>query len=321
MDNNRSHYLDNTFEISTRGSRKLLLSFAMDLDGKLSAFPDDTFIKPLYDEFHTKFMTYWSKFSAYSLSKGSLHSSTVALSKLFHKLSPKQITAVDVAVQMVFPYDTPEYTGLFPDGHKPFYSGERALRLTALKVLALAMREYPGLVNVSDIVSDIAGEIELKMSEQNKNHAKMIAAAEELEKERISLATYIYKMLSAFMCRYYDNPSEICRFFNFNMLKRQVSEKETELECRAEAGETVTIVQSDFNRDSIFVIENTGASDLEFCFAGHAGESNPDQGITVPPGAVTELTGRDIGNFRFKFFNVKNLSTAGPGRCLVTLTE
>ncbi|MEI7812827.1 MAG: hypothetical protein WCJ01_10440 [Ignavibacteria bacterium] len=170
MESNWSHFLDNTFEISTRGSRKLMFSFAMDLDGKLSAFPDDVFIKTNYDEFHTKFTAYWSKFSNYNLSKGSLRSSTVAVSRLFSDLSPKQITAIDVAVQSVFSYETPEYAGLFPEGHKPFYSGERALRLTALKVLQAAMLEYPDLAEASNIVLVIANELELQMSNQSKKH-------------------------------------------------------------------------------------------------------------------------------------------------------
>ncbi|MEI7485740.1 MAG: hypothetical protein WCK13_13600, partial [Ignavibacteriota bacterium] len=156
MNNNWSHFLDNTFEISTRGSRKLMFSFAMDLDGKLSAFPGDVFIKSTYDEFHPKFTAYWSKFSSYNLSKGSLRSSTVTVSRLFNDLSPKQITAIDVAIQSVFNYETAEYAGLFPEGHKPFYSGERALRLTALKVLQEAMLEYPDLAEASNIVLGIA---------------------------------------------------------------------------------------------------------------------------------------------------------------------
>ncbi|MEI7812828.1 MAG: hypothetical protein WCJ01_10445 [Ignavibacteria bacterium] len=149
----------------------------------------------------------------------------------------------------------------------------------------------------------------------------MITAAKELEKERVSLATYIYKMLGTFMGKYSDDPSEICRFFNFNMLKNPAPEKETEFGGEVEAGKTVTIVQSNFNKDSIFTIENTGPTDLKFCLAENADEETPNQGVTVQPGMMVDITGMDLGNFIFKFFNVKNLNTAGPGSYLVTLID
>ena len=315
------HYCQNSFLSASENSKKLLLNIAKDHDYRVSAVVTDPDIVAIYNVVHPIVTQYASQYVQYKISKASHHSSTVTVEDLFTLLSPKKIRVWDANVMSCFDTDTAEYAGIFPQGHVPFYSGDREERIAALEALQAALLPYTDLAATLVDIEQTTTDMKAKILIQKQKEEILRLTSVELERQRIILCNQLYSNVGKLMSKFKDSPDNITNYFDFEMLRHSAKPKEQVVSGTIAGGQTKNLLSQDFTADMEFTIENTGDTDLSFALVPTAISDCSSAGVILHPAEISDFTAGDLGDISNKFFNVTNIYPSEQGSYSVTFIE
>src|SRR4051812_47361495 len=126
-------YFSNPFLRTVKNNYKRAIQISTFTDSRLQAKQNDEFYGPLYNRYHPFHVEFLTKYNAWKSQGGMQKGATLSLNQLLKLLSPSKINAWDLAVMNVYDKGSADYLTIFPQGHKPFQSGEKLLRINAVK--------------------------------------------------------------------------------------------------------------------------------------------------------------------------------------------
>ena len=133
-------YVSNVFLNVTKESYVLAMQISTYHDSELFAqLGTSTEIDDMYAAYHPKHLAYKAAYDEWVAQGGLQKGQTLNLTQLLYQLKTSKIEAFETAIKIVYGSTTPQFMALFPQGHKPFYSGKQTERISAVNALILAI--------------------------------------------------------------------------------------------------------------------------------------------------------------------------------------
>ncbi len=309
-------YLINTFEVNTRQSKKKMLDIANDHDARLSNYISDPIILALYTDFHAQLLLYRGLMSKRTVDTGSQKSKTQGLTELLELLRTVWIAFWEGKVRNFFPEGSATDTAIFPQKRKPFNEGSYDERINAVQALKDAMAPYSDLDNTALDVAEKYDLLDAARVEQKQKMSTLSTTADELEKRRVELAKLLYKNLGALMALHFVNPTDVERYFNLSLLRKNVNDNDSIFgkTGTVDAGFTVAIPlpkKLELNSNGTFTFtNNSGLAALDFFFSPHVSATDNLVKITALPNeTVTGTVAEAAWSPEDAYLIVKNNST------------
>jgi hypothetical protein len=300
------NYISNVFLNATRSNFKKMLGLVNYHISALEAEKEDTDILALYNTSKPEIDSYKSNFAMWSGAKGDLAGETMRFNNCLEKLSEK-LSSWDVAIQQVYREKTPEYKAIFSKGKKVFYSGTFDQRINELDTLELQLKQYATLATVLTSVKAYNSELKGYKTNKEKNSEKLDKASKQLETSRINVGKTMFRNLGMLIYKFVENPKEIERFFDLELLRTHFSKAEDS----GNMGYTILIEPKtieeagiSFNEKAKFTVFNNSNANVGVYAAATNPATPPTQLLILKPDeekttSLAELNGQ---NCRFLFF-------------------
>jgi hypothetical protein len=218
------HYLVNQFLNATRTSYKKAFKLSNYHDAYLLKMktenPGDPDWATLYDRYHLLHLSLVTAYNTWVAAGGQQEGQTLNLDQMLTLLITRMGTW-DSMVQVVpgFEKGSANYTAIFPQGRKPFYTGGKTARVNAVAALAEAMGAYPALADVEALVSDFATQIGNARDTQEGAKGTTKGASLDVESKRVAAMTGQYQNLGFLIDKLTSTPEAIAPFFDLNVLR------------------------------------------------------------------------------------------------------
>jgi len=315
------HYINNSFKNATDTSQRLAYLIGEDHQSSLNTAPDEPLIIQLRASFSPVFSNFKSSYVNRLIVNREAHSSVMSTSNSFEELVKLKSKEWELAVQFVYREGTPDYGRIFPDGLKPFYSGIREDRISAIEAFLGTIVADPNFTELSVDVQIFITDINLKFETLKENHKKQAQAGRNLEEQRIILTENLYGNLGLLMNKFQSDPVQIESFFNFNLLRHPVKDEHEEFSGSVAASQTANIIDRIFTDSSEVLISNTGVADLKFCLTTGAVTGCQSTGLLLKAGESRDLLVSDLGNLNNRFLNVTNIYSTEIGYYSLTIIK
>ena len=132
-------YFQNPFLNAVKRNYKQAIHVSTFTDSRLQAKQTDEFYGPLHVQYHPYHVNFVNAYNAWKSQGGVQKGATLSVDQLLKLLSPTKINAWDLAVMNVYAKGSPEYLAIFPQGHKPFQTGQKDQRINAVQQLVTAL--------------------------------------------------------------------------------------------------------------------------------------------------------------------------------------
>lgn len=215
------HYLDIQFLIATRNNYKKAYKLSIEHDSRLKKRMDDNpgdadYIEA-YNRYHILHVAYLAAYNDWKVKGGAQKGETLNLDQLL-KLLPGKINSIDWKIQDVHTKGTPRYTQLFPNAHKPFYTGTKETKIAAVETLNGAIGAEVPLAAVKIIVDGLYTTLIDAMAVQSGAKSTTSTASSSVELARIKAMTGQYQNLGFFINKFADNTDMIEPLFDVETL-------------------------------------------------------------------------------------------------------
>lgn len=208
----------------TKGNYRKALRLSNYHDAMLRKRMDDDPADPdwvtLYDRYHPIHTGYVAVYNTWLAAEGHSEGQTLNVSQLL-KLLIQKVNNWDAQVQTVpgFEKGTPAHRTVFPDSHRPFYSGGRSMRIQAVETLAQAMLVHSALNAVRAQVEAFASQLAQAQSQKLGARGSTRNASVQVEAARIQLMTAQYRNLGFLMDKMAEQPAQIDPLFDLDTLR------------------------------------------------------------------------------------------------------
>jgi len=296
------HFLQNQFLNVTKDSRKLAVIITNDHNSKLEAESSNPDIGPLYTRFNPLKTTLSTKYAGHIAKKGIYKGGTALVEQKLSELSSTKIEDWDIQIQAIHKRDTPDYITILPNYREPFQIGGIDQRLAAVKT------------DVDAFLADLEGS---RNTQQQKEEQVGLASDEADDAVRAAMVM-MYRNLGVLMDLFGEEPTDIERFFEIELLQSKPPEDEP-LVGPIGPAETLNLMEGGFDENTIFVAINTGTTIWKICITDSA--TNPcGEGVEVPAGESKTLTATEIGyQPGWAFLNITNLDAESEGSYSVAM--
>ncbi len=315
------HYLDNQFENVTKNSNKLSVIIANDHDSKLQAESADADILNFYNRFHPLKTDLSAKYGLWAAAKGLYKGETARVEQKLEELSGTAIESWDIQVQVVHRRDTPDYIALLPNFREPFQKGGIDLRIEEVRGFSERLNSYPALAALKAEVDAFLAVLEGFRNVQQGKEETVGLASDNLKSANQLCMIMAYRNLGGLMDKFGDNPTDVERFYELELLQQSPQEDEPLLVV-IPGGETFNLLSGGFTETSLFILVNTGATPLRFFITNSASGTwvTGDGMVEIPAGGNEIASASQLGFMPgWKFFNVTNLDPAVEGSCSVSV--
>lgn len=216
-------YAENTFEVVTRGSFKLMSILITDHKARCTLLSNadpmnQTLIDALTDATATH-AAWTAAYTAWDSCRGEYKGTTQAFYQKLEELSSLKIRQWDAGIQTMFLEGTPEYTTLLPQGREPFQKGALDMRVAAVRTLADRLVSYPVLTILMGQVNAFLTELDTLRASQQLKETEVDTCSAALEVQRVATASQMYRNLGRFMVLYWQNPVQIEDCFDMNYIR------------------------------------------------------------------------------------------------------
>jgi hypothetical protein len=219
-------FLINTFEVNTRGSNVKMLSIITDTDAKLqneNAVPD---ILALYNLLHPIYDGYRQICINYDMVEGNYGGGTLAFENLMDTL-PTVLRTWEGPIRAVYFEDTPEERAIFPNKRTPFLQGTYEDRLSAIGTLSEKLSSIAVLNSTYLLVSSFYNLALSTRLAQQQGEGALGQVSDLREQQRIVAAQALYGVLGGLMLKFRNDPSQIERFFDLELLRSKAAGQTT----------------------------------------------------------------------------------------------
>ena len=312
-------YTYNTFEVATRNSAKKMSIIAPDHLSKLEAESSDPDIAAIAAESQSAVNDYALTYAHWIATNGLYKGETNRFTNLLTELSSLKIKQWDAQIQVVHLEGTSDYIALLPSGRGPFQKGAYDVRIAEVAALAERLTAYPALAALQVQVETYRATLLNARDLQQQKEGLVKQASETLNTIRIELANQLYKNLGALMVKYYQNPLQIERFYDLELIRSQNTGNDNDLPepttGTVAGGEFKNVLSQAFTPESLITITNTGTVPLLFYLA--TAPTNdimlPTVGIFIDPGNTSTHNVLEFGAVYTEFLNVKNQTATTIG--------
>ena len=218
----------NTIEIVTRKSFKLADVLLRDHVARalkaMNKAPGDVDFPVVYGRVAGELSNWSSAYLSWNLSRGTYKAKTQTFEELLDGL-PAKIDDWDIDIQgaggPTKPYRAgkPGYTELFPQGRKPFNSGPRDSRVTAMTTLGAALTgQGVPLATMATAVSDYAASMVAARDQQQQAEGNTDTLSTALEAQRLSLSIAMFRNVGRLMEKFGPSPM-VGNFFDLTYIR------------------------------------------------------------------------------------------------------
>jgi hypothetical protein len=274
---------------------------------KSAAVPFIGLLKDDYEPFHTN---YRAKYDAWIAQGGSQEGETLSLNQLLRLLSASKIRKWDIAIQGVYPNDTPKYKSLLANKRIPFQQGRQIERIEAVKALSIAIGTDAALAAVKADADLTYTQLSDVHNSQQGSKMQTSVFSQELEIARVEMATAQYKDLGMFIYEYAATPDLIAPYFDLKNIRHH---QQVLFTGELAPLKDYCICKHGFAPGDEVEITNTGAVALPFYVAELKTNKPGEVFYNSLPGTKKRVTIGTLGNISNKFVKVFNPSDAASG--------
>ena len=216
-------YADNTFEVVTRGSFKLMNILIIDHYARCTqlaaAAPGNQLLLDALTDATSAQSGWQADYTAWNTCRGQYKGFTLAFHNKLEELSSLKIRQWDAAIQAVYLEGTPEYITLLPQGREPFQKGAFDQRVNAVRTLGNTLAGHALLAPLMGLVNTYLGEMESLRTAQQSKEGEVDTCSAMLENTRKATARLMYRNLGRFMQLYWDDPVKIEDCYDMNYIR------------------------------------------------------------------------------------------------------
>jgi hypothetical protein len=304
-------YFQNPFLNAVKRNYKQALHISTFTDARLQAKGDDAFYQSLYNMYHPLHVNFLDAYNIWKLQGGVQKGATLTLDQLLKLLSPAKINAWDLAVMNVYAKGSPEYVTIFPQGHKPFQTGQKDQRINAVKQLKTALT---GKVELATTLDDITAFYNQLLNASNAQQGEMgnKGSLSDLVMEAMTTAlTAMYSILGKCMAEFPADPS-VCEYiFDLATIR---DHEQLVYTGRLDPQENHNVLEHTFVSTDQPTLGNTGSTVIQYFLAATANAPlNGSPVIAVNPDERKTILASELGNLSNRFLHVINTSTNAEG--------
>ncbi len=308
-------YFLNPF-ISAAASFKKALKISTYTDAQLQARSGDPFYAPLYKMYDPLHQALVDAYNNWKTQGGTQKGTTLTFDQLLTLLSPSKIGAWDYAVMGVYAKGTPGYISIFPQGHKPFQTGDKDQRVNAVQQLAKALAGTPALSTTMDDVNDFYKQLITARSAQQGNIGNTGSESDEVRDAVTAAMTGLYSVLGSCITQFADDPTQAEPIFDLETIRNH---DQLVFTGGVKALETENIMEHTFASTDEIKLSATGTA-LGFYLSKFKDDA-PGKYTVITELAGTNQTVKpaDFGDGTNTFLHVINNDAATEGHYKVEL--
>lgn len=215
------HFLENQFLVQTQKSFKKALILSNYHDAALKKAMDDIPGDPdwatLYNRYHPLHLDYVNAYNNWKSAGGAQEGETLNVDQLL-ALMTANITVWDEQISAVYSSTTPRYKAIFPDGRKPFQTGSKDTRITAVLTLSTNIGADAALALVKGKVDTYYTSLNTARTTQEGAKTGTKAGSTMVDQNRITAMQMQYADLGFLMNKLSTDTETIKIFFDVETL-------------------------------------------------------------------------------------------------------
>ena len=216
------HYLDNQFEnITLKSYKKALIISGYHNAALQAAFekdpanPDWTTLYKRYNPLHIELV---KQFCEWQSAGGKQGGSTLSLDQLLSLMS-NMLDNWEPRIQVVYAKNTERFKQILPSGHKPFNSGSKDTRITAVNTLSVNIGADAALASVKTDVDKYYNDLDKARTTQSGAKVGTQAGSLQVEQAITNAMQMQYANLGYLMNMFYKNTEPIALFFDIETIR------------------------------------------------------------------------------------------------------
>ena len=206
------HYLIDQFLTATNHNYKKAykLSIAHDnrLHKRMTDNPSDLDYALAYTRYHIFHLAFKAAYEAWKSQGGMQKGDTLTLDQ-YLALLPLRMNKIDNKIQAFHDKGSPRYVQLFPNGHRPFYRGDKKSIIAAVKAMSTAIGTESDLAPAKLLLDGYHTEMENALNIQEGSFETTSADSTLVNQTRIAAMTGQYQNLGFFINKFPSNPDSI----------------------------------------------------------------------------------------------------------------
>jgi hypothetical protein len=307
-------FLINPMLVVTENSYRMAVRISTWHDSALFAASADPYFLALYNTYHPLHLALVNKYDAWRTQIGLQQGDTLNLTQLLSLLSSTKIQEWDIAIQNVYPQDTPEYMSLLPNHRTPFQQGTQNDRIQAVQSLSNAIGSDAALATVMADVDAFYTLANTALTAQKGSISVTKTLSDAVETARVPMCVQQYANLGALITKYAADPSQANQYFDEEAIRnpKQMLFTGTVKKLKAK-----TIVKRTFEASVMLNLENPGVTVLKFYLAQVKGAQPGATFVTVNAGEQQTVPVTALGDIANPFLMVFNPDAINNGNYVV----
>jgi len=313
-------FLINPFLVVGSKSRTKAITMSTYTNGALDARKTDPFFGPLFTFYKTLHLALLAEDSQWHTQIGTQKGSTASLDALLDQLSPGKIYGWDLAVQNIYAKGTPGYIAVFPQGHKPFQTGGKDERVTAVETLSGSLgvaTAPPAFAPIKTDVDTFLTLIQNARTAQTGAKSSTGTESDQASAADINAMIGLYKVLGACINQFGSTPAVIEPLFDLATLR---SIEQTAFAGHVPVSSNKNIFKRTLQPTDKVSLKVNSVEALTFYFAEEANDAPGALSVTVQGFEEEIVPAEQLGNVpSAAFFKIQNQSTLLEGQFEVEL--
>jgi hypothetical protein len=285
-------YVQNPFMSVTTGNYSLSVIVSTYTDSALNAAKADATILSLYNTYHPLHQALTTAYNDWLTQGGTQKGSTLNLTQLLAQ-STSKINDWDLAVQLLYRKDTPQYKTIFPNGHAPYNSGAQTNRIAAVKALSNHLVGITALASTKAAVDAYFTALETANTAQKGNKTTTNTASTAVEIARINTCHGLYAVLGGLMMKYSTQPDKVGDFMDLENIRNK---DQTDFTGHTMAGQTSKIAKRTLVDNQPIRLINLGNVKIQFYLSTHPSDMISSKFIIVNPMEDKTVIADDLGD-------------------------
>jgi len=282
----------------------------------LLAEPTDPDITHMTDILVPVYKAYNIQYVAYKSGIANQKGSTRAFETYLKDLSSKA-GSWDVEVRHIYPVKSDNYLRLMPYRVRPFQTGTYQERLNAISGLLLRIGDDESLADLKTLIQTFYDGMLTARNNQLTKEGLVKNYSDALEAKRIDLAKNMFKVHGLLITKFFNNPDDIARFYDFtklrNYYKKADDMPDVGMNIKLHPGE-IRLVPLRITRGEVWLFVNIGNTPVKpFLYSEDKEPKVPDTAPTIEDGQTLQLKAMEMGGPDDIYLYIQNVSNVESG--------
>lgn len=295
-------FVQNPFMNVTATNYSLAVIISTYTDSALYAAKADATILSLYNTYHPLHLALTSAYNDWLTQEGTQKGSTLNLTQLLAQ-STEKINDWDLAVQMLYRKDTPQYRTIFPNGHAPYNTGTQTHRIAAVKALSNHLTSIAALATTKTAVDAYYTDLDAANTAQKGHKTSTNTASTAVEAARIAACKGLYATLGGLMQKYNAQPEKVADFMDLENIRTGI---QTDFTGHTMGGQTSKIAKRTLEDNQSIRLINSGNVKIQFYLATNPKDAVGSKSVIVNPFEDRTIIASDLGDVVTQHFLMIN---------------